>query len=92
MTARSTDVEALIVARLAALEPGRSLDPTELARAMAGPDEKLWRLLMAPIRGTAIRLAQAGQATILRKGKAVDPNDFKGVYRIGRAEAAEPVA
>ncbi|MBN8999616.1 MAG: DUF3253 domain-containing protein, partial [Rhizobiales bacterium] len=30
------------------------------------------------------RLAQGGDATILRKGKAVDPADFNGVYRISR--------
>ena len=27
-------------------------------------------------------LAEQGRAVILRKGKAVDPRDFKGVYRI----------
>ncbi|MGL5734145.1 MAG: DUF3253 domain-containing protein, partial [Beijerinckiaceae bacterium] len=25
----------------------------------------------------------AGRITILRKGKMVDPDDFRGVYRIG---------
>jgi hypothetical protein len=29
-----------------------------------------------------VRLALGGRVDILRKGKAVDPTDFKGVYRI----------
>jgi hypothetical protein len=31
----------------------------------------------------AVRLALDGRITIYRKGKPVDPNDFKGVYRLG---------
>lgn len=75
----------LLRERLAALGPGKSLDPTEIARAIAGPDEKRWRLMMPAIRAAGIGLAHSGEATILRKGKAVDPATFKGVYRIGRA-------
>ena len=56
----------------------------ELAGLSAGPDEKIWRLLMTPIRAVAIRLTEAGEASIHRKGRSVDPRDFKGVYRIGR--------
>lgn len=83
MTA-AAEIEALIRGRLAALAPDRSIDPTEIARDIAGSDEKRWRLLMTPIRNTAVRLALAGEAAILRKGKEADPRDFKGVYRIGR--------
>ena len=35
-----------------------------------------------PIRRVAVALAEQGRVVILRKGKAVDPRDFKGVYRI----------
>jgi len=81
-------IQTTLLDLLAALPPGKSLDPTALARAVAGPDEKVWRLQMTPIRTIAIRLAEEGRATILRKGKPVDPRDFKGVYRIGAAPAA----
>ena len=38
------------------------------------------------VRQAAIRLAKDGKVTILRKGKPVeDPENFKGVWRIGRA-------
>ena len=63
--------------------------PSEVARRLAGPDEKRWRLLMKPIRARAVRLAKAGEIAIKRKGKAVDPDAFKGIYRLGRAEGAK---
>ena len=64
----------------------KSIDPTAIARTIAGKDEKEWRRLMKPIRTEAVRLTKQRQVTILRKGKVVDPDDFKGVYRIGRME------
>jgi hypothetical protein len=38
---------------------------------------------MTPIRRVAVRLALEGRLVIYRKGKPVDPNEFKGVYRLG---------
>ncbi|MCH2458586.1 MAG: DUF3253 domain-containing protein [Henriciella sp.] len=38
---------------------------------------------MGEIRVRAVKLADAGQIAIYRKGKPVDPHDFKGVYRLG---------
>ena len=38
--------------------------------------------LMQPVRRTAVRLAMEGRLIILRKGKPVDPADFRGVYRL----------
>jgi len=35
------------------------------------------------VRRAAVRLALAGRLVIYRKGKPVDPADFKGVYRLG---------
>ncbi len=37
---------------------------------------------MTPIRHAAVRLMKQGRIVILRKGRAVDPDDFRGVYRI----------
>lgn len=67
-----------------ALERGteKSLCPSEVARHLAGEDEKAWRAMMKPIRTEAVRLALEGQLAITRKGKEVDPSDFKGIYRI----------
>ena len=65
--------------------PGKTICPSEAARAIAGPDEKQWRLLMKPLRAQAVAMAKAGEITILRKGRPVDPDDFRGVYRIAMA-------
>lgn len=71
-----------ILALAKAREPGKSICPSEAARAIAGPDEKRWRLLMKPLRAQAIAMAKAGEIVILRKGKPVDPDEFRGVYRL----------
>ena len=63
-------------------------DPVAAARRCAEgrrrqndpPD--LWRRYLNAVRQQAIHLARAGRIEILRKGKPVDPNDFKGVYRL----------
>lgn len=61
---------------------GRTVDPTEIARALGGDKPEGWGPLMQPVRHTAVRLMKEGRLTILRKGRPVDPEDFKGVYRL----------
>ena len=71
------------ILRLAAARGSdKTICPSEVARELRGSDEKAWRLLMKPIRREAVRLADEGAVTIRRKGRAVDPHDFKGIYRI----------
>ena len=62
--------------------PDKTLDPAEVARELGGPHPDGWGPLMQPIRRAAVALAQEGRLVILRKGKPVDPADFKGVYRL----------
>jgi len=45
---------------------------------------------MQPIRRVAVRLMKEGRIVILRKGKPVDPNDFRGVYRLGLPASSGP--
>ncbi len=74
-------VEAAILRLLAEAGAGKSISPTDVARALhAGAD---WNVLMTPVRRAALKLARSGAIVILRKGKPVDPDDFKGVYRLG---------
>lgn len=86
-------LEDEIRTRVAARGVGKSICPSEVARALAGDDPQRWKQLMPSIRRAAIRLARAGELRILRKGKPVDPEDFKGVYRLAclscRPEAGE---
>jgi hypothetical protein len=58
-----------------------TLSAPEIAHAMAPEGD--WHGLLMPIRRTAVALAQAGRLVIYRKGKPADPNDFRGVYRLG---------
>jgi hypothetical protein len=60
---------------------GKTLSPPELAQAIAEGDD--WHNLLVPIRRAAVKLALDGRLIIYRKGKPADPNDFKGVYRLG---------
>lgn len=66
----------------AARGPQKTICPSEVARAIAGPDEKKWRLLMAPVKRVATRLAGEGRIELRRKGKPVDPAALRGIYRI----------
>lgn len=78
-----------IISMLGERGPGKTICPSEVARALGGSDEKVWRLLMSPIRAVAVGMADAGRVVIKRKGRVVDPHDFKGIYRIGVADPSE---
>jgi len=73
-------LEDAILAVLTSNGPG-TLSAPEIAHAMA-PDGD-WHGLLMPIRRAAVTLALAGRLVIYRKGKPADPNDFRGVYRLG---------
>lgn len=59
--------------------PEKSICPSEAAREAFGED---WNAHMRHVRAAAVHLARQGRIEILRKGKPVDPDDFKGVYRL----------
>jgi hypothetical protein len=64
----------------------KTICPTDAAKAHAdrrGEGELGWRSHLAEVRRVAVRLAEAGRLVIYRKGKPVDPRDFRGVYRLG---------
>ena len=80
--ATAEEIEATMLELVGARGAGRTISPTEVARALGGDKPDGWGPLMQPIRLTAIRLMKEGRVTILRKGRPVDPDDFKGVYRL----------
>ena len=80
------DTMAATILRLCAERgPGRSICPSEVARALAGTDEKRWRLLMHPVRETAFHLAREGRIQVLRKGRPIAPEQAHGVIRLALA-------
>lgn len=83
MTIEPATIEETILRLAAECGSDRMLDPSEAARALGGDKPDGWGPLMQPIRRVAVALAEAGRVVIYRKGKPVDPRDFKGVYRIG---------
>ena len=81
MAASPAEIEEALLRLLAQAGAGRTVNPTDVARALEpGPS---WHLLMPAVRRAAVALASAGRLVIYRKGNPVDPNDFKGVYRLG---------
>jgi len=77
---QKASLDELIVELVSERGAEKTVCPSEVARAKR--DEN-WQQLMGEIRVRAVKLADAGQIVIYRKGKPVDPHDFKGVYRLG---------
>jgi hypothetical protein len=73
--------ETVILELLAARSPDKTIAPEEAARVLAADAD--WHAYLGIVRRAAVRLALDGRLVIYRKGKPVDPADFKGVYRLG---------
>ncbi len=82
MSADLEALEAAILSLTAARGPGRTICPSEAARAVGGDHPDGWGPLMQPARKIAVRLMKEGRIVITRKGRPVDPDDFRGVYRL----------
>ena len=82
----TTTLAATVLALCAEAGPSRTICPTDAAKAFAaqrGEDSLGWRSHLQDVRRTAVRLAHQGKLVIYRKGKPVDPDTFRGVYRLG---------
>jgi Protein of unknown function (DUF3253) len=75
-------IERTILALLGERGPGRTVDPTDVARALGGDHPDGWSRFARPVRAAAIRLMKEGRLVITRKGRPVDPDDFRGLYRL----------
>lgn len=81
------EIVAEILRQTEAHGVGRSICPSEVARALA-PDD--WRPLMAPVRQAAADLSEAGQVLILRKGRPVPAAEMRGVIRLATTGKHSP--
>lgn len=77
-----TELAATILKLAGQRGQGRTICPSEAARAIGGDHPEGWGPLMQPIRRVAVRLMKQGRIVITRKGRPVDPDDFRGVYRL----------
>ena len=79
-------LESTLLGLCLACGAGKTVCPTDAAKAHAaalGGDDLAWRDWLAKVRRAAVSLATEGRLVIYRKGKPADPQDFRGVYRIG---------
>ncbi|MEX8057205.1 MULTISPECIES: DUF3253 domain-containing protein [Microbacterium] len=66
---------------LAARDAGKTICPSEAARAVGGDD---WRDLMQSARDAAHSLVELGEVEVTQKGEVVDVNTARGPVRIRR--------
>ena len=75
-------LEEAILRLLSARAPGKTICPSEAARAIAGDDRSAWELLMEPARLAAARLVAGGKLLITQRGHVVDGATVKGPIRL----------
>ena len=79
----SDPIETAIFEKLAKADPkgvgGKSIEPSDVAKALQ-PEQ--WQRMLPKVRTCALGLMRQGKLTITKKGKAVDPDSFKGVIRL----------
>ncbi len=81
--AREAALEETILRLLKERGSAKTICPSEVARAVAGDDERAaWEPLMEPARAAARRLVVAGKVVITQGGVVVDPSTAKGAIRI----------
>ena len=61
---------------------GRTVCPSEVARALAGDDD--FRPLMPHVRDAAATLADRGEIAVTQRGRPVDARTASGPIRLGR--------
>lgn len=81
--ATTNELAGIILQLLQARGAGRTICPSEAARAYA-PDD--WRRHMPTVRQAALDLADAGQIVILQRGKVIDGRSAKGPIRLALRE------
>ena len=76
-------MEAMILRLLHARGAGKTICPSEAARALTTSDERgAWEPLMEPARAAARRLVAQGQILITQGGQVVDASTAKGPIRL----------
>jgi hypothetical protein len=88
--AQDHQLEQTILDLLHQRGPGKTICPSEAARALASaktpnhaePPRELWQPLMEPARAAARRLLAQGAIDITQHGHTVDPSTAKGPIRL----------
>jgi hypothetical protein len=78
------DARRAILDLLAARDPGKTICPSDAARALGGDDG--FRPLMPLVRDAARELVAAGAIVVTQRGAVVDLDAARGPIRLRRAE------
>jgi hypothetical protein len=76
-------LQAIMRGMLDEVGPGKSIAPTEVAKRAGGDPTRTrqWRPLLRKVGLAAAMLQDSGELVALRKGKAVDIREAKGILR-----------
>ncbi len=80
MAVSRADAEAAILRLLDARGPGKTICPSDAARALGGDDG--FRPLMAPVRDAARALVAEGRLEVTQRGEVVDLDAARGAIRL----------
>jgi hypothetical protein len=79
---RGRELEAEILRLLRERGAGKTICPSEAARAVGGEDPMVWEGLMEPTRAAARRLVTTGEIVVTQGGRVVDASSAKGPIRL----------
>ena len=72
-------IEDTLLSLLSQVRKDESISPNDVAKALGMEN---WQRELPKVRAVVIGLARQGRLDILRKGKPVEPEGLKGIYRL----------
>jgi hypothetical protein len=85
----TSPIQETILSLLAPLAEGKSIDPMNVAKAV---QPERWQQILGHVRTNAIELAREGKIVVLRHNKPVNPEKFRGVYRLRLRMEGDPTS
>jgi hypothetical protein len=80
---RTQEIKAQILRLLEERGAGKTICPSEVARAVARSNTReAWEPLMGPVREAAFAMADGGVIAVIQKGKVLDGRTAKGPLRL----------
>jgi hypothetical protein len=74
------EIERTIRALLERRAPGKTICPSDAARALGGDEG--FRPLMEPVRATARAMVARGELEVTQSGQVIDPDTARGAIRL----------
>ncbi|EGF89703.1 hypothetical protein ABI_41260 [Asticcacaulis biprosthecium C19] len=71
--------EETLLALLSQVRTGESISPNDVAKAMSAEN---WQRELPKVRAVILSLVRQGRIEVVRKGKPVELEGLKGIYRI----------